>query len=87
MFFLSLGVEGLSSLFGARRGGDSQEPVPFLSFVVQACKGCLRLVGPLMGSESIDEVFQKHLLEEGHLHYGEFINGLSRLIVSTDQRA
>ena len=36
-----------------------------------------------MGSESVDEVFQKHLLEEGHLHYGEFINSLSRLIVST----
>ena len=35
-----------------------------------------------MGSDSINEMFQKHLLEEGHLHYGEFMNDLSRLIVS-----
>lgn len=35
-----------------------------------------------MGSESVNKMFQKHLLEEGHLHYGEFMNDLSRLIVS-----
>ena len=35
-----------------------------------------------MGSESINKMFQTHLLEEGHLHYGEFMNDLSRLIVS-----
>ena len=35
-----------------------------------------------MGSESVNKMFQKHLLEEGHLHFGEFMNDLSRLIVS-----
>ena len=35
-----------------------------------------------MGSDSVNQMFQKHLLEEGHLHYGEFMNDLSRLIVS-----
>ena len=35
-----------------------------------------------MGSEQVNQMFQKHLLEEGHLHYGEFMNDLSRLIVS-----
>lgn len=48
----------------------------------QACKGCLRSIAPLMGSESVKKMFQKHLLEEGHLHFGEFMNDLSRLIVS-----
>ena len=48
----------------------------------QACKGCLRAIAPLMGSESVNKMFQKHLLEEGHLHFGEFMNDLSRLIVS-----
>lgn len=28
-------------------------------------------------------MFQKHLIEDGNLHYGEFMNDLSRLIVST----
>lgn len=51
--------------------------------VSQACKGCLRSIAPLMGSESVNKMFQKHLLEEGHLHYGEFMNDLSRLLVST----
>lgn len=49
--------------------------------VVKACKGCLRSIAPLMGSESVNEMFQKHLLEEGHLHYGEFMNDLSRLLI------
>ena len=35
-----------------------------------------------MGSDAVNKMFQKHLLEEGHLHYGEFMNDLSRLIVS-----
>ena len=48
----------------------------------QACKGALRLIGPLLGSTAVNDMFQKHLLEEGHLHYGEFMNDLSRLIVS-----
>ena len=40
------------------------------------------MVGPLLVSTAINDMFQKHLLEEGHLHYGEFMNDLSRLIVS-----
>jgi hypothetical protein len=35
-----------------------------------------------MGSESISDMFQKHLLENANLHYGEFMKDLSRLIVS-----
>lgn len=50
--------------------------------ILQACKGCLRSIAPVMGSESVNKMFQKHLLEEGHLHFGEFMNDLSRLIVS-----
>lgn len=49
--------------------------------VIKACKGCLRSIAPLMGSDSVNQMFQKHLLEEGHLHYGEFMNDLSRLII------
>ena len=36
-----------------------------------------------MGSTAINDSFQKHLLDEGMLHYGEFVNNLSRLIVSS----
>ena len=35
-----------------------------------------------MGSESISDMFQKHLIENANLHYGEFMKDLSRLIVS-----
>ncbi|XP_067055526.1 maestro heat-like repeat-containing protein family member 1 [Acropora muricata] len=49
--------------------------------VTKACKSCLRSIAPLMGSEQVNQMFQKHLLEEGHLHYGEFMNDLSRLII------
>lgn len=56
--------------------------VIFFVIPSQACKGCLRAIAPLMGSESVNKMFQKHLLEEGHLHFGEFMNDLSRLIVS-----
>lgn len=49
--------------------------------VTKACKSCLRSTAPLIGSDSINQMFQKHLLEEGHLHYGEFMNDLSRLII------
>ncbi|XP_048473537.1 maestro heat-like repeat-containing protein family member 1 [Rhincodon typus] len=50
--------------------------------VVKACKFTLRSVGPLMGSESVSAMLQKHLLEEANLHYGEFINDLAKLIIS-----
>lgn len=35
-----------------------------------------------MGSEAISDMFQKHLIENANLHYGEFMKDLSRLIVS-----
>ncbi|GCC19613.1 hypothetical protein chiPu_0018423, partial [Chiloscyllium punctatum] len=50
--------------------------------VVKACKFTLRLVGPLLGSESVSVMLQKHLLEEANLHYGEFINDLVKHIIS-----
>jgi len=50
--------------------------------VTKACKETLRKLGPRMGSTAINDSFQKHLLDEGMLHYGEFINNLSRLIIA-----
>eukprot|EP00794_Sanderia_malayensis_P004075 gene4075-4629_t len=50
--------------------------------VNKACKAALRQLGPRLGSESINEMFQKHLIEGGHLHYGEFTNNLARLIIA-----
>ncbi|XP_051871929.1 maestro heat-like repeat-containing protein family member 1 isoform X2 [Pristis pectinata] len=51
--------------------------------VVKACKFALRLIGPLMGSDNVSAMFQKHLLEEANLHYGEFINDLAKHIISS----
>ncbi|XP_066933993.1 maestro heat-like repeat-containing protein family member 1 [Clytia hemisphaerica] len=50
--------------------------------VSKSCKTALRLLGPRIGSTSINDMFQKHLLDGGHLHYGEFMNDLSRLIIT-----
>jgi hypothetical protein len=50
--------------------------------VVKACKYALRLLGPKVGSDTINMMFQKHLMEEGQLHYGEFMNDLSKEIIS-----
>ena len=52
-------------------------------FILQACKYSLRLLGPLIGSENMNNMFQKILLEDAALHYGEFMNDLSKVIVST----
>ncbi|KAK6184716.1 hypothetical protein SNE40_007128 [Patella caerulea] len=49
--------------------------------VRKACKYALRLLGPLMGSDAINEKFQKHLLEDANLFYGEFMNDLAKLII------
>ncbi|KAL3859489.1 hypothetical protein ACJMK2_009708 [Sinanodonta woodiana] len=49
--------------------------------VVKACKYSLRLLGPLLGSEAINNKFQRHLLDDAKLHYGEFMNDLSKLII------
>ncbi len=48
----------------------------------QACKYSLRLLGPLIGSENMNNMFQKILLDDAALHYGEFMNDLSKVIVS-----
>ncbi|XP_074645058.1 maestro heat-like repeat-containing protein family member 1 [Tubulanus polymorphus] len=51
------------------------------SDVVKSCKYALRLLGPLMGSDDLNNMFQKFLLDEGHLHYGEFINDLVKVLI------
>ena len=48
----------------------------------QSCKYALRLLGPLMESEALNDKFQRHLKENVVLHYGEFMNDLAKLIVS-----
>ena len=50
--------------------------------VAKKCKSTLRQLGPRLGSAAINDMFQKHLIEGGNLHYGEFMNDLSRLIIS-----
>lgn len=49
--------------------------------VKKACKFSLRKVGGLLGSEPINTMFQKLLLDDATLHYGEFMNDLSKLII------
>ncbi|RUS75918.1 hypothetical protein EGW08_016306 [Elysia chlorotica] len=49
--------------------------------VRQACKHALRLLGPLMGSEVMNDKFQRHLLEDTNVHYGEFMNDLAKLLI------
>ncbi|XP_064410089.1 maestro heat-like repeat-containing protein family member 1 isoform X3 [Latimeria chalumnae] len=50
--------------------------------VVKACKFALRESAPLLGSEVVRDMFQKHLREEKGLHYGEFMNDLSKHVIS-----
>ncbi|XP_043116564.1 maestro heat-like repeat-containing protein family member 1 [Puntigrus tetrazona] len=49
--------------------------------VVKACKYAMRICAPVIGSEQISAMFQNHLLEEKGLHYGEFINDLTKYLV------
>uniref|UniRef100_A0A8C2A743 Maestro heat-like repeat family member 1 n=1 Tax=Cyprinus carpio TaxID=7962 RepID=A0A8C2A743_CYPCA len=49
--------------------------------VVKACKYAMRICAPVIGSEQISAMFQKHLLEEKGLHYGEFINDLTKYLI------
>ena len=48
----------------------------------QACKRTLRQIGALIGSADANSMFHNHLIEGAVLHYGEFINDLSKVIVS-----
>ncbi|CAL1293706.1 unnamed protein product [Larinioides sclopetarius] len=50
--------------------------------VIKACKYSLRLLGPILESEEMNNMFQKHLLDDAHLHYGEFINDLTKTVIS-----
>ncbi|XP_064639982.1 maestro heat-like repeat-containing protein family member 1 isoform X2 [Lineus longissimus] len=49
--------------------------------VTKSCKYALRLLGPLIASDDINNMFQKFLLDNAHLHYGEFMNDLSKVII------
>ncbi|XP_063055853.1 maestro heat-like repeat-containing protein family member 1 isoform X2 [Engraulis encrasicolus] len=49
--------------------------------VVKACKYSMRVFAPLVGSEQITGMFQKHLHEDKSLHYGEFINDLTKYLI------
>ncbi|XP_052059790.1 maestro heat-like repeat-containing protein family member 1 isoform X2 [Mytilus californianus] len=49
--------------------------------VKKACKFSLRLLGPLLESEAINNKFQKYLLEDANLIYGEFMNDLAKCII------
>uniref|UniRef100_A0A6Q2XT46 Maestro heat-like repeat family member 1 n=1 Tax=Esox lucius TaxID=8010 RepID=A0A6Q2XT46_ESOLU len=49
--------------------------------VVKACKYSMRVCAPVVGSELITTMFQNHLHEDKSLHYGEFINDLTKYII------
>ncbi|KAL4629859.1 maestro heat-like repeat-containing protein family member 1, partial [Arapaima gigas] len=49
--------------------------------VVKACKYTMRECVPLLGSELISTMFQNHLHEDKSLHYGEFLNDLTKYII------
>ncbi|XP_056300772.1 maestro heat-like repeat-containing protein family member 1 [Pseudoliparis swirei] len=49
--------------------------------VVRACKYSMRVCAPVVGSEKITAMFQNHLKEEKSLHYGEFINDLTKHLI------
>ena len=53
-----------------------------VSMIVQACKQALQKLGPLMKSENINTMFQKHLNPTDCLLYPDFLNDLCKLIVS-----
>uniref|UniRef100_A0A3Q2DGE9 Maestro heat-like repeat family member 1 n=1 Tax=Cyprinodon variegatus TaxID=28743 RepID=A0A3Q2DGE9_CYPVA len=49
--------------------------------VVKACKYAMRVCAPVVGSEQITTMFQNHLHEDKSLHYGEFINDLTKYLI------
>lgn len=54
---------------------------------VQACKYAMRVCAPVVGSDLITTMFQNHLHEDMSLHYGEFINDLTKYLVRSSSRA
>lgn len=46
-----------------------------------ACKQALRQLSPLLESAALDSMCQTHLVNEGALHYGEFVNDLSKILI------
>jgi hypothetical protein len=49
--------------------------------VVKACKFSLKRIWSFTGPSSLDQLCQKALLEENSLHYGEFLNTFTKLLV------
>lgn len=49
--------------------------------VGEACQESLKLLGPLLDNEDIDSLFTSSLGEGKSLHYGEFLNDLSKLLI------
>lgn len=49
--------------------------------VVKACKFAMRVCAPVVGSEQITSMFQNHLHDDKNLHYGEFINDLTKYLI------
>lgn len=45
----------------------------------------MRVCAPVVGSEQITTMFQNHLLDDKSLHYGEFINDLTKYLVRHTQ--
>lgn len=43
----------------------------------------MRVCAPVVGSEQITAMFQNHLHDDKCLHYGEFINDLTKYLVSS----
>ena len=48
---------------------------------MQACKGALQKVGPLIKSDQVNKMFQKHLEPDEALLYADFLNDLCKLLV------
>ncbi|KJE96498.1 hypothetical protein CAOG_06818 [Capsaspora owczarzaki ATCC 30864] len=46
-----------------------------------ACKSALKDVGPLLGADDVNAMFQKYLLEKGSLLYPDFMSDLSKLVI------
>lgn len=49
--------------------------------VIKACKHALRHIGPLVNSEAMNNMFQKHMKDDAVLYYEEFISDLIKIMV------